>query len=83
MEEELQLRIHGDGSLPALIYLPGLHGDWTLIGGFRNAVAGKVRFVELTYPRALGWLLDDYAAAIETALSRHGISRAWLLGESF
>jgi len=32
MAEELQLRIHGQASLPTLIYLPGLHGDWTLIG---------------------------------------------------
>ena len=36
MDEKLQLRIYGDDSLPTLIYLPGLHGDWTLIGGFRK-----------------------------------------------
>ena len=60
-----QLRIHGDASLPTLIYLPGLHGDWTLVGGFREAVDGRVRFVEMTYPRTLTWSLDDYAAAIE------------------
>jgi pimeloyl-ACP methyl ester carboxylesterase len=83
MSEELQLRIHGGASLPTLIYLPGLHGDWTLIGGFREAVGGKVRFVEFTYPRTLVWSLDDYAAAIETALAQNGITRGWLLGESF
>jgi pimeloyl-ACP methyl ester carboxylesterase len=83
MPEELQLRIYGDASLPTLIYLPGLHGDWTLIGGFRHAVASKVRFVEITYPRTLTWSLDDYAAAVETALANHGIAAGWLLGESF
>jgi pimeloyl-ACP methyl ester carboxylesterase len=83
MEEQLQLRIHGDASLPTLIYLPGLHGDWTLIGSFRKAVAGKVRFVEMTYPRALTWSLDEYAAAIETALAQNGVKSGWLLGESF
>ena len=83
MEEELKLRIHGEASLPTLIYLPGLHGDWTLIGGFREAVGGKVRFVEFTYPRTLVWSLDDYAVAVETALSRNGITRGWLLGESY
>ena len=83
MKEELQLRIHGEASLPTLIYLPGLHGDWTLIGGFREAVGGKVRFVEFTYPRTLTWSLDDYAAAIETALAQNGITSGWLLGESF
>jgi pimeloyl-ACP methyl ester carboxylesterase len=83
MEELLQLRIHGDAALPTLIYLPGLHGDWTLIGAFRKAVAGKVRFVEVTYPRTLAWSLDDYAAAMEAALAQNGITGGWLLGESF
>ncbi|HEV2438163.1 MAG TPA: alpha/beta hydrolase [Verrucomicrobiae bacterium] len=83
MAEELQLRIYGDASLPSLIYLPGLHGDWTLIGGFRHALGDRVRFVELTYPRTLTWSLDDYAAAVETALAKQGITRGWLLGESF
>jgi pimeloyl-ACP methyl ester carboxylesterase len=83
MPEELQLRIHGDASLPTLIYLPGLHGDWTLVGGFLQALDGRVRFVEITYPRTLAWSLDDYAAAIETALAQKGITSGWLLGESF
>jgi pimeloyl-ACP methyl ester carboxylesterase len=83
MDEQLQLRIYGDAALPTLIYLPGLHGDWTLIGAFRKAVAGKVRFVEVAYPRTLAWSLDDYAAAMESALSQNGITGGWLLGESF
>jgi pimeloyl-ACP methyl ester carboxylesterase len=83
MAEELQLRILGQTSLPTLIYLPGLHGDWTLIGGFRHAIGERVRFVEFTYPRTLTWSLDDYAAAIETALAQNGVTRGWLLGESF
>jgi pimeloyl-ACP methyl ester carboxylesterase len=83
MDEKLQLRIYGDDSLPTLIYLPGLHGDWTLVGSFQKQVAGKVRFVEMTYPRSLVWSLDDYAAEIETALAESGITRGWLLGESF
>ena len=83
MEEKLQMRIHGEASLPTLIYLPGLHGDWTLVGGFFQALNGRVRFVEITYPRTLVWSLDDYAAAIETALSQNGITSGWLLGESF
>ena len=83
MEEKLELRVYGDPALRTLIYLPGLHGDWTLIGGFRAAVAGRVRFVEMTYPRTLTWSLDDYAAAIEEELSKIGIAGGWLLGESF
>jgi pimeloyl-ACP methyl ester carboxylesterase len=83
MSEKLELRVYGDGSLPTLIYLPGLHGDWTLVGSFRRALGGRVRFVEMTYPRTLEWSLDDYAAAIEAALAERGIVRGWLLGESF
>jgi pimeloyl-ACP methyl ester carboxylesterase len=83
MPEELQLRIYGDPSLPTLVYLPGLHGDWTLIGGFRSVVAGRARFVEFTYPRTVAWSLDDYAAAIENALAQNGITGGWLLGESY
>ncbi len=83
MDEQLQLRIHGEVALPTLIYLPGLHGDWTLIGGFRHAIGGRLRFIEFTYPRTLTWSLDDYAAAVETALAQNGIAGGWLLGESF
>ena len=82
-EEQLQLRIHGDASLPTLIYLPGLHGDWTLVSSFRAAMAGHVRFVEFSYPRTLEWSLADYAAHIQRELVELGITRGWLLGESF
>ncbi|MBI5774356.1 MAG: alpha/beta hydrolase [Verrucomicrobia bacterium] len=81
--ECLQIRIHGDASLPTLVYLPGLHGDWTLVTSFRIALAGRVRFVEITYPRTLEWSLEDYAHAISAALMEKGISTGWLLGESF
>jgi pimeloyl-ACP methyl ester carboxylesterase len=81
--ETLQIRIVGDNTLPTLIYLPGVHGDWTLVGSFRAAVSGHVRWVEFTYPRTLDWSLADYAAAVENALLSHGISSGWLLGESF
>src|SRR5947209_4789033 len=83
MDEPLQIRIHGDAPLPTLVYLPGLHGDWTLVSSFRAAVAGRVRFVEFTYPRTLTWSLDDYAAAVEVALLNHGVQQGWLLAESF
>src|ERR1700726_4801941 len=83
MPEELQIRIHGDSNKPTLIYLPGLHGDWTLVTGFRSALIGRARFVEITYPRSLTWNIEDYANAIESALLSRGITRGWLLGESF
>src|SRR5262245_9836682 len=81
--ERLQVRVHGDRSLPVLVYLPGLHGDWTLIGGFRKAVCGQLCFAEITYPRTLTWTLEDYAAGVEAGLREQNLSRGWLLGESF
>lgn len=79
----ITLRIHGSPALPALIYLPGIHGDWTLIASFRQALGGKVRFVEITYPRVTDWTLTDYAEGIEAALLEACVTGGWLLGESF
>jgi pimeloyl-ACP methyl ester carboxylesterase len=83
MTEGVEIRTYGDASLPTLVYLPGLHGDWTLIGRFRRAVEGKVHFVEMNYPRTLNWSLREYGRAIATALKQTGITEGWLLGESF
>jgi len=77
------LHVYGEASQSTLIYLPGLHGDWTLVGSFHRALGNRVRFVEITYPRTLTWSLDDYAANVESALAEKGITRGWLLGESF
>jgi pimeloyl-ACP methyl ester carboxylesterase len=83
-EEDVKLRIHGEeGPRPSIVYLPGLHGDWTLIGRFRKALGERARFVEITYPRTLTWSLEEYAAAIAERLTREGIGRVWLLAESF
>ena len=81
--EQLVVRVHGDASLPTLIYLPGLHGDWTLVSSFRAAVQGRVRFVEFTYPCRTDWTLEDYARAVSAALQEQGITEGWILGESF
>src|SRR5262245_53565316 len=81
--EAVRIRIHGATDLPTLIYLPGLHGNWMLIGGLRQRLSNRVRFVEATYPRTLTWSIEDHVVAIETALAQHGISEGWLLAESF
>lgn len=81
--ETLQMRVYPTEGAPTLVYLPGLHGDWTLVGSFRAAIRGRVCFVEFTYPRTLSWSVADYADAIERALLEAGISNGWLIGESF
>lgn len=79
----VHVRVHGSPALPTLIYLPGMHGDWTLVTSFRHELAGKVRFVELSYPRTTAWSLEDNAREIEAALLSAGVREGWLMGESF
>ena len=80
---ELQMRIHGEAKGPTLIYLPGLHGDWTLVSSFRVALGDRVRFVEFTYPRTRTWSLEDHARAVLDKLAGHGVREGWILAESF
>lgn len=79
----LQFQAHGEQTRPTLVYLPGLHGDWTLIADFRAEVTRDLRLAEFTYPWTADWSLADYAAAIEETLLAEGIRSGWLLGESF
>ena len=79
----LQIRVHGQPDRPTLVYLPGLHGDWTLVGSFRAAIRDHVRFVEFTYPRTESWSLDDHAEAIFASLREHELRTGWILAESF
>jgi pimeloyl-ACP methyl ester carboxylesterase len=83
MDETLEIRVQGSDRYPTLIYLPGTHGDWTLVGSFRRALGDRIRFVEISYPRTVSWSLDEHAAAIEAGLAERGIRSAWVLGESF
>jgi pimeloyl-ACP methyl ester carboxylesterase len=80
---ELQMRIHGEAKRPTLVYLPGLHGDWTLVSSFRVALGDRVRFVEFTYPRTVTWSLEDHARAVLDKLAGHGVREGWILAESF
>lgn len=80
---KVEIRVHGDAESNTLVYLPGIHGDWTLAGGFRRALGGKLRLVEVGYPLGVNWTQKEYAAAIVHALAERGIHSGWLLGESF
>jgi len=81
--EALEVCIHGSPSLPTLIYLPGTHGDCTIVTPLRNRLQPHCCFVEITYPRTTTWTLEDYARHIEAALAAHEIKQGWLLAESF
>lgn len=77
----VEIRVHG-GAGPVLIYLPGLHGDWGLIGQFRRELGDRVRFVEFSYSRE-PVTLPALAAFVHDALERAGVRSGWLLGQSF
>jgi pimeloyl-[acyl-carrier protein] methyl ester esterase len=83
--ERLRVRVHEPRQPDALtlVYLPGIHGDWTLNAPLRLALERRFRYVDMTYPRNADWDLDQYAASIEAELHSRGINAGWLLGESF
>lgn len=80
---QVQLCLERGHDAEPLLYLPGLHGDWTLVGGFHRAVRGRCRFGGFTYPRREDWTLDDYARDLGAALEEAGVRSGWLLAESF
>jgi pimeloyl-ACP methyl ester carboxylesterase len=87
MDQSWQLRVHPAAldppAAPVLVYLPGLHGDWTLVGPFRAALAGRATFGEVTYARTYRASLSDYADAVFDLLRAQGLAHGWLLAESF
>jgi len=82
-EADVQMRVHRADLGPTLAYLPGIHGDWTLVGPFRRALARRATLIEFTYPRTTSWSLADYGRAVAHALVADGIGSGWLLAESF
>lgn len=79
----LTVRRHHPEGTPRLLYLPGIHGDWTLVTSFRHAVAPPAEFVELAYPDTTEWRMPDYANAVRQVVQSLGLSPCWLLAESF
>ena len=82
-ETELTTRLDGDRSNPCLIYLPGVHGDWTLLTSFRDLAKERFFVVQVTYPRTLNWTMLDYGREVSLAMERLEIQSGWVLAESF
>jgi len=79
----LTVRRHQPEGAPTLLYLPGIHGDWTLVTSFRRAVSPPAQFVELVYPDSTHWDVPDYGRAVLEAVEALDLQRFWLLAESF
>lgn len=80
---ELAWRVSGPPEAPVLIYVPGIHGDWTPMWRIRELLNQKLRLVEIAYPRAPEWSLDDYTARLFDLFESQNIASAHLLAESF
>ena len=76
-------RLHGETGGPTLVYLPGLHGDATLIGGLRGHLPPDWRFAELVYPRRSTGTMAELANSVVSALLASGISQGIVVAESF
>ncbi|MGC8742870.1 MAG: alpha/beta fold hydrolase [Verrucomicrobiia bacterium] len=83
MEDDVKIFINDPDKSPTLVYLPGIHGDASLVREFKKYVAGKLRFIEIEYGRNPDWEIQNYADRIEAALKRCGVDECYLLAESF
>ena len=83
--DQVQVRLHGhpDRQPITFLYLPGLHGDWTLLGPLRRALGGCACLVEVAYPCRSDWTLADYARSVLEEVTRVGAGPCWILGESY
>lgn len=78
--------IHRDSGHPgaeAIVYLPGVHGDWTPMHRARPLLERRFRLIEVAYPRAPAWTLGDFARALQDLLDSLQLGPVHLIGESF
>lgn len=76
-------QVSGSEELPTLVYLPGVHGDWTPLARARSLLGEAARLVEVAYPRVADWTLPDFAKALENLLDLLKLDSVHLVGESF
>jgi len=81
--ERLIYQASGPLGAPVIVYLPGIQGDWTPMWRLRRLLGARFRLIEVAYPRAPDWTLDDYAAKFARLLKELGLERVHLLAESF
>jgi pimeloyl-ACP methyl ester carboxylesterase len=77
-------RISGPVEAPAVIYIPGIHGDWTPLWRIRELLNSHCRLIEIAYPRtATRWTLDDYVERLRDLFDKLELMGGHLLAESF
>ena len=76
-------QVVGDATAPPIVYLPGVHGDWTAQSQAREHLGRDFHLIEIAYPRIENWSIDDFAHALKELLDGLGIESAHIVGESF
>lgn len=78
--------VHQESGAPLatpILFLPGVHGDWTPQLAARPLLNREFRFIETAYPRIATWSMDDFARALKQLLDDLGIESAHIVAESF
>lgn len=81
--EDLLYRTTPAPGRPIVVYLPGVHGDWTSFHRIRPFLERDVALVELSYPKSEIAGLPEIAAKIVRLVRALDVRNAHLLGESF
>ncbi len=82
-ENELIYRASGADTAPPVLYLPGVHGDWTPQAVAGPLLAERFRLVEVAYPKQPEWAIVDHVQAVVALLDRLEIASAHIIAESF
>ncbi len=81
--DELLYRVSGEEHATPVVYLPGVHGDWTPQAAAGPILAERFRLVEVTYPKKPHWSIGDYMNAVVSLFDRLEIDSAHVIAESF
>lgn len=82
-DSELIYRIQGDTHSPPVVYLPGVHGDWTPQASATPLLSQSLRLVQIEYPKMSQWRVEDYVQALVRLLDRLEFRTVHLVAESF
>lgn len=80
---ELIVQEGGRADAPPLVYVPGIHGDWTPLRRSRGLFHRRARLIEVAYPRQSRWRLRDYAESMDRMMNRLNLKSAHFAVESF
>lgn len=76
-------QVSGQEDTPPVVYLPGVHGDWTPLNRARPLLAERLLLIEAAYPRVEHWTLEDFSQSLANLLDVLELQSVHVIGESF